>query len=433
MKRQRHQMSTLSDTEAALQALEDSIEALSVSGASSSRDLLCRDEYVKVVSDFLSSPLEKSLQIFGMPGTGKTATVRYALSQIGTLLPTTPSAVLLNGYVIQKSTDIYWTLYSHFTKTRGGLPKKVSADQCATHIEKRFTQGWSKRTPLCVIVMDEMDKILEKHPKCVFRIIDWLTLPHANCKLITVSNTMELRSDAKTRSRIDNTRDLVFLPYDAKQLKEIFSSRVRGITPPPFSEQSIGFLCLQIASHNGDVRRLLQTACTVVCSVMMEIKSNPRYHYNALDGVITVKSVHGVVRQIFHDRFVEFIRSINSAVLFAVVALAAKRTSELFKQQDVELFINVERFFLYFTQVCEQSGIKCELTRVSFYEVLDTLREVGLIDVTEGADKVPVRNDQWTCNFHDDYAFSLLQPYQSVLDSCKLHPSYGKRALELLL
>lgn len=47
------------------------------------------------------------MQVFGMPGTGKTATVHSALAKMSSISTSKPTAILLNGYVVQKSTDIY--------------------------------------------------------------------------------------------------------------------------------------------------------------------------------------------------------------------------------------------------------------------------------------------------------------------------------------
>ncbi|EKG07141.1 CDC6, putative [Trypanosoma cruzi] len=422
------------ETKKIIAALRAGVAALSVSSTAAAKELTCRDAHLSAIVEFLNDSVHPVMQIFGMPGTGKTASVNHALTLLAQSAPPgrKPTAVFLNGYVIQKNSDIYWTLNSHLSKARLGHTENCLPDQCAALIEKRFRQGWGgASTPLCVIVIDEVDKVLKRHNKAFFRIVDWLSFPFAFCKLITISNSMELAVDAKTRSRLDITKRVVFEPYSFSELKEILLRRVGKIKPTLFAEKAINYLCNQTASHYGDVRRLLQSASSAVCGLMMKLEEGYRVP-ESQDVLLTVKDVHAVVRQIFHDRFVEFIQTIRLPILFISVAVVAHETNKLFRSSPSDCRLSLDGLFLstkraqqiYSASLGEPHTV--DLTYGAYLDIVELLREVALIDVSIGEERIPVKTAQNLLEATEKAYVSMLQPFPTVLDACQLHDVFGE-------
>lgn len=425
----------ISQQEVVVEALKRGVQALSVSSSISTKDLVCREEHARTIHSFLEDRKHHTMQIFGMPGTGKTATVNHVLAQLASQHGAKPTAVFLNGFVVQKSSDIYYTLNHHLTKARLGAVEQCPVAQCAANIEKRFRHGWGNKPPsLCVIIIDEVDKILEKHAKGLFKVVDWLTLPYANCKLITISNSMDLQLDAKTKSRLGVVNQLVFSSYGTQELRQILLHRVGAIEPKLFADQAVNQLCTQTASHYGDVRRLLQSASAAICSVLMKIHDDA-VDLSSTDGIVTLREIHTVVRQIFHDRFVEFIKTLRKPVLFITIAVLGKETEELFKRREPESRLAVEQVLLI-TQQAQQKcmGVTSAITRAAFLEEIELLRQVSLIDVSVGPEKIPVHSADGLLESTEDVYVSLLQSYQMVVDACRLHDTFGEtygKTLEL--
>lgn len=415
-----------SGNDEALSALRAGIAALSVSSLTLPKDLICRDKHIRAIIDFLEDPTSLTMQVFGMPGTGKTASIRYALTQLSHTKAQKLTAVMLNGFIVQKSIDIYWTLYQHLSRTRLNVDEvAIAPERCAASIEKRFRHGWGRSVSLCVIVIDEVDKILERHAKSFFRVIDWLSLPHSYCKLITVSNSMELAIDAKTRSRLDVTKQLVFFPYGINELKTIFLHRISTITPKLFTDQAVNLLCHQTASQYGDVRRLLQASSAAICSVLMSMEDGT-FTYNASDGIVSVKSVHNVVRQVFHDRFIEFIKTIRTPMLFIIVYTLAKETERLYNQHSSDLRLSIEHILsLVHNRQSQFVTTKKLLTRAAFLDNIDLLRQVSLIDLSIGDTRIPLHSVEAMLASSEDVYASLLQPFQTIVDTCRLHDVFA--------
>lgn len=407
-------------------ALITGVKCLSVSSMVSNKELVCRDAHVKTIIDFLEECVHYTLQIFGMPGTGKTATVNNAFLSFSERKDPKASIVFLNGYVIQQTSDIYWTLLRHLTQTRwsGSSNLKCTPDQSASVLEKKLR--YSRNTShLCLIVLDEADKMVEKYSKAVFKIVDWLSLPNVNLKLITISNTMDLNMDAKTRSRLDVTRKLVFEPYKIDELKRILFHRLSHITPKLFSDVAVNLLCQQVASQYGDVRRLLQTAASAVCSVLMESRDNNILERkNVTEGIVGLQELHSVVRQTFHDRSIEFLKLLTSPVLFIIICIIARETENLFCSGDHEFRILLPKIYV---QTCRYIPGSCTLSLLSFFDRIEILRQVGMIDTSIGIDRTPVSGSDGISESYSDVYVSLLYPHVNIINSCKLHDLWGSR------
>lgn len=408
------------------EALKVGVECLSISSSVSNKELVCRDVHVKTITEFLEERVHYTLQIFGMPGTGKTATVNHALLMFCKKKDRNASMVCLNGYVIQQSSDIYMTLLSHFFRTRWSSSSSAvsSPDQASALLEKKLRNSRSS-SPFCLIVLDEADKMIEKYSKAFFKIIDWLTLPNVNLKLITISNTMDLNMDAKTKSRLDLTSKLVFEPYSIDELKRILARRISRIHPVLFSEVAVNLLCQQVASQFGDVRRLLQTAASTLCSVSMQIMNGKFVRKkNIADGIVGLQELHSVVRQTFHDRSVEFLKLLASPVLFAIICVVARETENLFSSGDREFRIPLSKVF---TQTCKFTQRGITLCLLSFLDRVETLRQVGLIETSLGVDRAPVSGSDAMSESYSDVFVSLLYPHSSIINSCKLHDLWGTK------
>ncbi|EPY28950.1 origin recognition complex subunit 1 [Strigomonas culicis] len=244
---------------------------------------------------------------------------------------------------------------------------------------------------------------------------------------------MELGVDAKTKSRLDITKQLVFMPYNVQELKTILQSRVGSIAPKLFSEQAINLLCHQTASHYGDVRRLLQSASAALCGVLMNLNHRD-LQPKLQDGIVSVKEIHGVVRQIFQDRFVEFIKAIRSPVLFLCICSLAKCVEDLTKRNASDCRVSLE-LLLNKVKEAERACLpstKC-ISRAAFYQIIEILRQVSLLDISVGEERFPVLNSEEISESTEEVYVSLLQPVHTVCDACRFHDSFGSALASKLL
>lgn len=357
--------------------LRDAVKQLNISSLDPhATSLLCREKQVGIVSTFLTSDGHPSLQLFGMPGTGKTAAVKKAISMYGHT--TAPSArkqvrslsvLFLNGYIMQRPADVFTALLRHLAQHRLGRADaermyNVAPGEAAQIIERYFTNGWGvagSKVPCCVVVVDEIDKCCESSSRTLFKLVDWLSFPEAHCKLITMANAMQLpeRLDAKTRSRLGAGLRVTFPPYTPQELKEILLQRVGHIKDPPVcSPSSVEYITKQVGLHNGDARRLLQISASAAHDVLRNIDSlsegSPLFIQKAemtkteadrelsrivgaaaiaddylTTGILSIRHLYSLTRSVLHDRFPDFLASVSAPVVFLVLFLTAKETLKL--------------------------------------------------------------------------------------------------------
>ncbi|CAD2219071.1 origin recognition complex subunit 1 [Angomonas deanei] len=241
---------------------------------------------------------------------------------------------------------------------------------------------------------------------------------------------MELAVDAKTKSRLDITKRLVFSPYNGAELREIIDSRLGHIKMKIFSEQAVSLLCYQTAAHYGDVRRLLQCAAAAICSLMISVEDNtfPKGDYE--NGLISVKEIHSVIRHIFHDGFVEFVKTIRCLVHFVTVCAIAKKCSETVQLDAADSHLSLASVFklVKSLQLKEVDG----LSRGCFNEIIDTFRQVGLVELCVAGERVPLSSSYDLTEYGDDVVISLLQPVQTIVDSCRFHDEFGTYSKKIL-
>jgi origin recognition complex subunit 1 len=459
-------------------ALQEAVQKLSIAATRPA----CRDEQLDLVRGFLRDPDPQppTLQLFGMPGTGKTAVVRHVLGELGDGC----SALFTNGYALQRPTELYTRLYKHLALTRLGDADGFSLpEHAATTLEQRFRNGWGPtgrrsagaaakaakdalaagpdgQVPAnpsrpCVLVIDEVDRCVAGSGKVFFRLLDWATLPHARLRIVTIANAMHLPEgmEPKTRSRMNTTSRVTFPPYTASQLEEIVRQRVGPIMlsaargpPKPvkvFSDVALSMMCKQIAGHNGDGRRLLQLAASAVHQVLcrghakMELGS-------AAAGFVEVRHVAPVARKVLQDRFAEYVTTLNAlwplVCMAAVVREVCARESKAnFAPPPVALVrhLATEAMEGLVARGVVPAAAGGGVGQAEWDVVLQTMVRVRLVDVLVGGEddamaEQSLRDEVLQRRRVDGAVVSMLQPAAHVRQLLELHPVHGEQLMRIV-
>ncbi|CUG59094.1 origin recognition complex subunit 1, putative [Bodo saltans] len=319
-------------------------------------ELLGRETQVQQILHFFSTDAHKTLMLFGMPGTGKTCAVKHAIARAGDSV----TSIFINGYIVQRPTDVYRSICEHLTRTRLGHEEVLPAEQSASYLERRFrTQGWNasggtgggrasgrQNIRTCIIVVDELDKCIEKNPKVLYRLVEWLSLPHAHCRLIGIANSMEFPMDQKTKSRLDSTNQVVFHPYAEKELMAILDQRLGTPTLPAathvskipvMSRRAMEYVCKQTASQYGDVRRLLQSTSSAVHGLYCAFEEGEAQAPDletASKGLVDFRHVHAVISRVYQERFRDFVMNMKGEILFMMICVVSVETRQIEKLRE---------------------------------------------------------------------------------------------------
>ena len=238
----------------------------------------CREAEREEIRAFLREALDaaggdgRTLYVSGMPGTGKTATVREVVKSLHAEAASDDVAasrfdfVEINAMRLPQPTHAYALLWEALSGEKRG------ADAAARALEKHFGSagvaprgrrgdgdGGADAARVTVVLVDELDYMLTQRQEVLYNLFEWPSRRGARLAVVGIANTMDLpeRLDPKVRSRLGGRR-LTFAPYGREQVEAIIHQRLSGDLAAAFMPQAVTMAARKVAAYSGDVRRALQ-------------------------------------------------------------------------------------------------------------------------------------------------------------------------------
>lgn len=222
------------------------------------RELPCREEEYAEIYGFVEGKLQDGtggcLYISGVPGTGKTATVREVVRLLKEMVSEgdLPSFEYqeINAMRLTDPHQLWVQVWKHLTG------QKVTSAHAASLLEKRFSTPAPRREPTLLLV-DELDMLWTRKQDVMYNLFDWPSRPGSKLIVVAIANTMDLPERVminRVASRLGLTR-MNFQPYNHEQLQTIVESRLMGIDA--FDTNAVRLVARKTAAASGDARRAL--------------------------------------------------------------------------------------------------------------------------------------------------------------------------------
>ncbi|WXG40669.1 MAG: ORC1-type DNA replication protein [Candidatus Freyarchaeum deiterrae] len=214
-----------------------------------------------ILATALKSGTPSNVFLYGKTGTGKTAVVKYVLKHLAEkcreMGVSTPNYVYLNCSTVNTN----YRVLAHLCENLGvevpftGLP--------TDEVYNRFISAMDSRKGLMIIVLDEVDKLVDKDGDSV--LYDLTRINHSILKaacvsIIGITNNLKFKEnlDPRVLSSLGE-EELVFPPYGALELQDILRERAKmsfadGVLDEP---GVINFCAALAAREHGDARRAL--------------------------------------------------------------------------------------------------------------------------------------------------------------------------------
>lgn len=269
--------------DATLEAFKELKEKLHTAAKVAS--LPCReDEYTTLLlklEELVRTGQLGAIYVSGMPGVGKTATVREVVKLMEQL---SDEGVLrafafheLNCLKLLDSGAAYEQLWFALT----GI--KVTLANAGLLLEDYFKKGTPQ--PL-ILLLDELDQLVQRTQTVMYNMLNWTLYPRSQLVVVAVANTMDLPErvlNNKLTLRLGLER-VQFVGYTFDELGVIIAHRLEKLTEQSKRQVSItadavGFASRKVASVSGDARRAL-----TICRRAVEIAE--------LDGATEVHISH---------------------------------------------------------------------------------------------------------------------------------------------
>lgn len=259
--------------------------------------LPCREKEFAEIYSYLECAIAQEsgccLYISGVPGTGKTATVREVIrclnQQVEEQKLNDFQFVEINGMKITDPTHSYILLWKALSNSND----KITSKHAAELLESTFSNASSNRLP-CVVLMDELDLLVTKKQSVMYNFFDWPNRPYSHLIVVAVANTMDLPERMltnKVSSRLGLTR-INFQPYTHEQLMTIVQSRLQGISS--FSDDAIQLCARRVSAVSGDARRALD-----ICRQAVEIVERQAKERKGEKPLVTPAIISQVTKSIF--------------------------------------------------------------------------------------------------------------------------------------
>lgn len=325
-----------------------------------------REEQIRQLGETIAPVLKNNrcsnIFIYGKNGTGKTAVTKHVLSHL--------------EYIAKKFNAP--VKYCYVNCQLVGSEYRVLASLCeniGVHVPftglsigevfDRFKKGLDKFKIILIIVLDEIDILIKNVNQNrilydITRINEFLY--NSKTCFLGISNDLRLKEflDPQILSTLSE-EELVFKPYNAKDLKIILSDRAHlGFYADVLTEGALNYCSALAANEHGDARRALDLLR--VAGEVAERKG---------DNQIVEKHVLEAEKRIEHNRVIDALKNLtlHSKLVFLSIFHLKKHNSNTFITGTI---------YECYTKLCDELCIT-PLTHRRISTLLNELETLGLI------------------------------------------------------
>jgi len=284
--------------------------------------LPCREREHREIHAFIEGSIRKGgtgsgLYISGMPGTGKTATLRQIKRELkvkeqnGELRAF--RFIEINAMKLPTPAHAYTELYRMLTGT------SLSPTRASNKLKQLFSAP-NPDNKVTVLLLDELDYLLTRNENVIYTLFDWPTRQHARLVVVGIANTMDLieKLTPRVQSRLGLKR-IKFGPYKREDIVVIVTERLKRLGQV-FDLDAIHFCAAKVAGVSGDVRRALQ-----ICRRATKICEAEAKNTKARGGkykLVGMEEIDKAIKSLFASSDMQFLSNLSLYPRFLMVTLA---------------------------------------------------------------------------------------------------------------
>ena len=360
--------------------------------------LPCRKDEQDQIYNYIKKGLQtngnySSLYIAGMPGTGKTASVKTVVNILESELKESINQkngkpqgknstnrfnkLFLSGIEYPNISNVFRVIYEFiFAKEKGQLNIKKYIQHLSDFFSnrKKYNKNKSLNDPTnshILLIIDEIDILINSSQNLLYNIFNWTTYDYSKLIVISISNTLDLptRLLPKIRSRMGNNT-IMFKPYNKDELKIIIEDR--GIELDLFSQDAIRLSCVKVAAINGDLRRVFK-----ILKRAKEINSIENYKKKNKE-LVSKYDILTAWNELFSSKISVVISSLH---IFEKIIIATI-LSKIKEQNNTKIFLGdlYDKKDLFLKKYNDAHKKNFEITWEEYKKIIYNLMQIKLVN-----------------------------------------------------
>ncbi len=324
-----------------------------------------REEQIRhlglIVAPLLKTERGSNVFIYGKPGTGKTAVMKYVINRLVQKAKEFGAPVKA-AYV---NCRLAGTEYRIFTNLCAAVDIIVPFTGLATgEVFDRFKKGLEDKRVSFVVVLDELDELIKSRGNVLLYELTRINEALRSSKVSIIGISNDLRFKELLEPRVLSTlseEEIVFKPYNASELQDILWERAElALCSGVLLKGAVGLCAALAAAEHGDARRALD---------LLRVAGEVAERENAK--VITENHIREAERRIEHDRVIDALANLtlhSKFVLYSVYLLGKIKIYSAITGDIYEVY----------SEVCEEIGVS-PLTQRRVSGLINELDSIGLL------------------------------------------------------
>ena len=401
--------------------------------------LPCRKEEQDIIYNYIKKGLQtngnyNSLYIAGMPGTGKTASVKCVVNILESELNEAKKKrnnrelikngivpfkkLFLSGMEYPNISNVFKIIYNFiFTKQ-----KKLTINKYIQLLDNFFSERKKYNSSIelndptnshILLIIDEIDILINSSQNLLYNIFNWTTYEYSKLIVISISNTLDLpnRLFPKIKSRMGNNK-IMFKPYNKEELRIIIQDR--GIDLKLFSEDALRLSCVKVAAINGDLRRIFQ-----ILARAKQINESENYKKKGKEqNLVSKYDIMDAWNELFNSKISKVIKSLQINEKIIIASLLSKTKDNNINRIKVgDLYDKIDIFLRKYNEK-NDNGFNLSMSWEEFKNSIYNLMRIKLLNFYEMPKSNFIDNFVIIKFYTDEFIFALEEDkeFKPVLD-----------------
>ena len=383
--------------------------------------LPCRKEEQDIIYNYIKKGLQtngnyNSLYIAGIPGTGKTASVKTIINILESELKDSENKknkdiipfrkLFISGIEFPNISNVFKVIYNFiFAKQKTyTVNKYIQLLDNFFSNRKKFNSNINLNDPTnshILLIIDEIDILINYTQNLLYNIFNWTTYEYSKLIVISISNTLDLpnRLLPKIRSRMGNNK-IMFKPYNKEELRIIIKDR--GIDLQYFSEDAIRLSCVKVAAINGDLRRIFQ-----ILARAKQINEFQNYKKKNKDkNLVSKYDIMEAWNELFNSKISKVIQSLQISEKIIISAMLSKlKDNNSNKIKVTDLYDKIDIFLKKYNE--RNDNFPLAISWEEFKNSIYNLMRIKLISFYEMPKNNFIENFVIIKFYTDEFIFAL--------------------------